>query len=178
MKFLARELKKWTLKRPMNVINAAGRGKALMHYFQCTPRKMMAPGAPSVSISYQNNPIDKMQVIEMIEQYTTASHMTVQRTKYYQDLKIIQGDVKDNWWRKEGHRLNAADISDILSAKPDVLVIGTGYAGNMRVPVSLRTAIEGQDIKVIVEKTSEATKTFNRLFTQGKDVAGAFHLTC
>jgi hypothetical protein len=56
--------------------------------------------------------------------------------------------------------------------------MGTGYAGNMRVPVSLRTLIEGQDIKVIVEKTSEATKTFNRLFTQGNNVAGAFHLTC
>jgi len=114
----------------------------------------------------------------MIEQYTTGSHMTVQGTKYYQDLKIIQGDVKDNWWRKEGHRLAAADISDILSAKPDVLVIGTGYAGNMRVPVSLRTSIESRDIKVIVEKTSEATKTFNCLFTRGKNVAGAFHLTC
>ena len=114
----------------------------------------------------------------MIEQYTTGSHMTVQGTKYYQDLKIIQGDVKENWWRKEGHCLYAADINDILSAKPDVLVIGTGYAGNMRVPVFLRTAIEGHNIKVIVEKTSESTKTFNRLFAQGKDVAGAFHLTC
>ena len=114
----------------------------------------------------------------MIEQYTTGSHMTVQGTKYYQDLKIIQGQVRGNWWRKEGHRLDAADIGDILSAKPKILVIGTGYAGNMRVPVSLRESIEGQDIKVVVEKTSEATKTFNRLYNGGNDVAGAFHLTC
>jgi len=114
----------------------------------------------------------------MIEQYTTGSHMTVQGTKYYQDLKIIHGQVKGNWWRKEGHRLDAADISDILSAKPDILVIGTGYAGNMRVPESLLTAMEGEHIEVIAERTSDATKTFNRLFTQGKDVAGAFHLTC
>ena len=111
----------------------------------------------------------------MIEQYTTGSHMAVQGTKYYQDLKIIDGQVKGNWWRKEGHRLDAADISDILSAKPDVLVIGTGYAGGMHVPGSLRTAIEGQDIRVIAERTVEATKTFNRLFNQGKDVTGAFH---
>ena len=114
----------------------------------------------------------------MIEQYTNGSHMTVQGTKYYQDLKIIQGQVKGNWWRKEGHRLNATDISDILSAKPDVLVIGTGYAGSMHVPMSLRTTIEGQDIEVITERTFEATETFNRLFAQGKKVAGAFHLTC
>ena len=114
----------------------------------------------------------------MIEQYSTGSHMTVKGTKYYQDLKIIHGQVKGNWWRKEGHRLDAADISDILSAKPDVLVIGTGYAGSMHVPASLRTAMQDEHIEVIAEKTSEATKTFNRLFNQGKDVAGAFHLTC
>lgn len=118
------------------------------------------------------------QLIEMIEQYTTGSHMTVQGTKHYQVLKIIHRQVKGNWWWKEGHRLDAADISDILSAKPGVLVIGTGYAGNMRVPESLRTVIESQDIKVIAERTSDAVKTFNRLFNQGKDVAGAFHLTC
>ena len=106
------------------------------------------------------------------------SHMIVRGTKYSQDLKIIQGEIKDNWWRQDGHLLHAADINDILSAEPEVLVIGTGYAGNMRVPVSLRTRIEDQDIKVIVEKTAEATKTFNHLFAQGKDVAGAFHLTC
>jgi hypothetical protein len=114
----------------------------------------------------------------MIEQYTSGSHMTVQGTKYYQDLKIIHGQVKGNWWRKEGHRLDAADISDILSAKPDVLVIGTGYAGRMHVPASLRTTMEGEHIEVIAERTAEATKIFMRLFSQGKDVAGAFHLTC
>ncbi len=114
----------------------------------------------------------------MIEQYNTGSHMTVQGTKYYQDLKIIQGRVKGNWWRKEGHRLDVTDITDILSAKPKVLVIGTGYAGNMRVPQDLRTLIEERNIQLVTKKTSEATKTFNQLSSQGKDVAGAFHLTC
>ena len=118
------------------------------------------------------------QVFEMIDQYATGSHMTVQGKKYFQDLKIIHGQVKANWWRKQGHRLDLPDISDILSAKPEVLVIGTGYAGRMDVPMSLRTAIENQDIKVVAERTSEATETFNRLLAQGKAVAGAFHLTC
>ena len=114
----------------------------------------------------------------MIDQYTTGSSMTVLGTKYYQDLKIIQGRVTGNWWRKEGHRLDVADVRDILAAKPKVLVIGTGYAGNMRVPVSLRSLIEDRDIQLIAEKTSAATETFNRLSGRGEDVAGAFHLTC
>ena len=114
------------------------------------------------------------QVFEMIEQYATGSHMTVQGKKYFQDLKIIHGQVKANWWRKQGHRLYLPDISDILSANPEVLVIGTGYAGRMDVPMSLRTAIENQDIKVVAERTSEATETFNRLLAQGKLWPGHF----
>ena len=114
----------------------------------------------------------------MIDKYSTGSHMVVQGKKYYQDLKIVRGEVKADWWRMEGHRLAAADISDILSAQPKILVIGTGYAGNMRVPESLRALIEDRHIKVIARKTSEATDVFNRLFSQGEAVAGAFHLTC
>lgn len=114
----------------------------------------------------------------MIDQYTTGSHMTVDGTKYHQDLKIIRGEVKGNWWRKQGHLLDTHDIQDILSAKPEVLVIGTGYAGNLRIPGAVRQTIEDHHIKIITATTANATKTFNRLEAEGQDVAGAFHLTC
>ena len=114
----------------------------------------------------------------MIEQYTTGSHMTVNGEKYHQDLKIIRGVVKGNWWRAEGHRLDTDDIQDILSARPEVFVIGTGYAGNMRVPGPVRQTIESQHIKVIAAATEDASRIFNRLEAGGRDVAGAFHLTC
>jgi hypothetical protein len=114
----------------------------------------------------------------MIDQYTTGSHMTVHGTKYRQDLKIIRGQVIGNWWRQRGHRLAVGDIEDILAARPRVLVIGTGYAGNMRVPESVRQTLQNHQIKIIAQTTAEATATFNRLSAEGKDVAGAFHLTC
>jgi hypothetical protein len=115
---------------------------------------------------------------EMIDQYTTGSHMTVNGKKYRRDLKIIRGEVVANWWRQEGHRLAAGDLQDILTARPSVLVIGTGYAGNMRVPDAVRKALQNHQIKVISQTTAEATVTFNRLADEGQDVAGAFHLTC
>jgi hypothetical protein len=114
----------------------------------------------------------------MIEQYIEGRHMTIGGKKYYRDLKIIDGRIKEDWWRNQGHRLNTSDINDILSAKLEVLVIGTGYAGNMRVPRVVRSDIENQNINVIEEITSEAVETFNHLYAEGKDVAGAFHLTC
>ena len=86
--------------------------------------------------------------------------MTIGGKKYYRDLKIIDGHIKEDWWaRNQGHCLNAIDINDILSAKPEVLVIGTGYAGNMRVPRVVRSDIENQNINIIEDITSKAVKT-------------------
>ncbi|MBW2485849.1 MAG: hypothetical protein JRE72_00385 [Deltaproteobacteria bacterium] len=114
----------------------------------------------------------------MIDQYATGSHMIVNGTRHHKDLKIIRGEVIGDWWRQQGHRLAADDIDDILNARPQILVIGTGYAGNMSVPEAVRQTLENHRIKVIAQTTADATTTFNRLVEEGKDVAGAFHLTC
>jgi hypothetical protein len=114
----------------------------------------------------------------MIEQYEEGSYLKIDGTQYYNDLKIIDGRVKGRWWRSQGHRLQTEDIFDILAAEPEIFVIGTGYAGNMRVPDDVRSAIENKDIGVITAKTAQAVEIFNRLYAEGKDVAGAFHLTC
>ncbi len=41
--------------------------------------------------------------------------------------------------------------------------------------------VDGNDyhhIRIIAEETAKAVSIFNRLNSDGKDVAGAFHLTC
>jgi hypothetical protein len=110
----------------------------------------------------------------MIDQYATGSHMTVKGKKYYQDLKIIRAEVKANWWRQQGHRLDTGDIQDILSAQPKILVIGTGYAGNMSVPSAVRQTIEGQHIKVIAQTTAEAAKFLIGWLPRGRTWPGHF----
>jgi hypothetical protein len=114
----------------------------------------------------------------MIENYTPGGCMIIDGKRHCRDLKIIQGQVIGDWWRQEGHRLNLDDIQDVLTARPRVLVIGMGYAEQMRVPDSLRSALEKQDIRLIAQDTRKAVETFNQLDSEGKKVAGAFHLTC
>ena len=114
----------------------------------------------------------------MIEHYQEGNFLTIDGTKYYDDLKIIDGQVKGRWWRSQGHRLQIEDIFDVLAAKPEIFVIGTGYAGHMRVPDEVRSSIEHKDIGVITTDTARAVEIFNRLHAEGKNVAGAFHLTC
>ena len=97
---------------------------------------------------------------------------------FCQDLKIIGEKIVGNWWRKEGHRVDVTDVTDILTASPEVFVVGTGYAGFMEVSNSLRSALKDLNVRLIAEKTPGAIKTFNQLHSEGKKVAGAFHLTC
>ncbi|MFZ7127215.1 MAG: Mth938-like domain-containing protein [Desulfobacterales bacterium] len=113
-----------------------------------------------------------------IDEYASGSHIRIAGKTYRQDLKIVNDEVKDDWWRKDGHRLDPRDIEDILDARPKALVIGTGYAEGMRVPQTTMSAISALGIRVIAEPTPKAVQTFNRLTKTGDTVAGAFHLTC
>jgi hypothetical protein len=113
-----------------------------------------------------------------IDDYASGSHMRIGGKTYRKDLKIINGVVKGNWWRGRGHRLDPSDIEDILAARPETLVIGTGYAGAMDVPETTLSIITGRGIRVIAEPTKQAVQTFNRLAGTEESIAGAFHLTC
>jgi len=113
----------------------------------------------------------------MIEHFTFGS-MTIDGKRYQSDLKIVGGQVVSKWWRRESHSLEEADIDDILSAKPDVFVVGTGQPGRMQVTGSLRSVLADAKIQLIEEPTAEAFRTFNRLSKEGRNVAAAFHMTC
>ncbi len=97
---------------------------------------------------------------------------------FCKDLKIIEDRIVEDWWGGEGHRVDTRDMMDILAASPEVLVVGTGYAGFMKVSDSLHSVLINRNIRLIAEKTPQAVKTFNELRSRGKSVAAAFHLTC
>jgi hypothetical protein len=113
----------------------------------------------------------------MIEKYSFGS-IVVNGQTYKADLKIIGGNVVTNWWRKEGHRLRIEDINDILEYKPEVLIVGTGFFGMMKIDEALKKFLEENGIKVIAERTGKAVNAFNDAYREIKKVAGAFHLTC
>ena len=113
----------------------------------------------------------------MIEQYSFGN-IVINGVSYINDIKIIQGKVISEWWRKRGHFVDVDDIQDILKSKPDILVLGKGSPGQMRSTDTLREFLEKNNIELIEEKTVEAIETFNRLLKQGKNVAAGFHLSC
>ncbi len=98
--------------------------------------------------------------------------------RHTSDIKIIEGAVSSEWWRAQGHLLSSSDVEDILSESPEILVVGMGLPGYMKVADELRERLATAGISLIDLPTPEAVVSFNRLRESGKKVAGAFHLTC
>ncbi len=97
--------------------------------------------------------------------------------KYTSDVIIFPDKVKGSWWRKSGHQLCLDDIAEVITEKPEVLVVGIGASGLVRVLPEVKRAVDAQDIKLIAETTDKACNKYNQLCHSQKVVA-ALHLTC
>lgn len=113
----------------------------------------------------------------MIEYYDFGI-IVIDGKRYTSDVIVFPDRVRDRWWRKEGHRLAIEDLKEVLKAEPQAIVVGTGYSGLMKVPNDVRQSLDKKGIRLIVEKTGDATKTFNKLAASGEKVVAALHLTC
>ena len=103
--------------------------------------------------------------------------ITVSGREYTSDVIIFSDRVKPSWWRKSGHKIYSEDIAEIITRRPEVVVIGTGMSGMARVLPEVEKILQAQGVKLIVEDTREACHTYNRLCHSQKVVA-ALHLTC
>jgi len=107
-------------------------------------------------------------------------HITIEGKEYEFDVLVYpEDDVVMEWERAESHELDKDDLEDIDIVGPDVLVIGTGESGTLKISPQMRGYLEGLGIELIEAKTKEAVKTYNELLKEGdKRVVGGFHLTC
>lgn len=104
--------------------------------------------------------------------------ITVDGRKYSNDILLLPPLVVSPWWREEGHRLDKGDLLEVLKYRPDILVVGTGVTGMMRVPDSTVREVESTGMRVAIFTTDKACEHFNSLMEKGEKAAGAFHLSC
>ena len=113
---------------------------------------------------------------ERITHYAFGT-ITVDGEVHRRDLIIHDQGVIPNWWRNEGHRLHIEDLEKVASLNPEVLLVGTGNSGQMRVPEATATWLEAKGIRLVVAPTEETCDHYNRIYENGRVVA-ALHLTC
>lgn len=88
------------------------------------------------------------------------------------------------WQRTESHVIDTEDIKRALEQGPEIIIIGKGESGVARVTENAKKEIKSKGIKLIIDTTEEAIKTFNVLLSQAEEdeeelkIIGLFHLTC
>jgi len=112
----------------------------------------------------------------MIEEYHFGL-MKIAGQVYNHDIQIGLDNKVKLWWRSKSHEIWKQDIEEVLAQEPEVIVIGTGEMGVAKLTEEAQEEIISKKIKLIIEPTAEAVKSFNSL-KGGSKVVGLFHLTC
>ena len=108
----------------------------------------------------------------MINSYSFGN-ITIDDQKFIKDLIIYPDHINSNWRRKTGHLLTEADIAEVLQHKPEIVIIGTGANGLMKVD----DKVKNLGMELIIKKTADAVTEYNRIY-KDKKVVCALHLTC
>lgn len=118
----------------------------------------------------------------MIDSYKFGE-ININGETYENDVEVRwDGEVLE-WWRNEGHVFAVDDLKRALKQDPEAIVLGTGANGKAKVPKETRSFIKEKDIKLIIDKTKPAIKSFELLAEERNEkapekVIGLFHLTC
>lgn len=113
----------------------------------------------------------------LIESYRFGK-IIVGGKEYTSDLIIHSEAILSDWWRAEGHRITLEDLDWVLPRKPEVLIVGKGRFGRMKLDDKLAGRLQLQGIRLEAADTREAVVRYNDFVRSACNVAGAFHLTC
>ena len=103
--------------------------------------------------------------------------VVVNGKKYTSDVIIFPDRVRGNWRRRISHQLCLDEITEAIDESPEVLIVGNGASGMMKVLPEVKEGADAHSIKLIVEATDNACRTYNQLCPSQKVIA-ALHLTC
>jgi len=104
--------------------------------------------------------------------------------KEYHDILASGGKIEAREYEKlkklfgTGHKIGNWEVENLFSNDPEVIIIGTGWVGALKVPPIIEKEAEHRGIELKLLKSPRAVKEFNRLITEGKRVNALIHSTC
>ena len=98
---------------------------------------------------------------------------------YGLDVLLLRDRVLSPWWRQAGGHVYAAeDLQPLIALAPEVVCLGTGYFGRVKVQDDTVEAFAAAGSQVLVDRTGRVVEEYNRLVREGRDAMAALHLTC
>jgi hypothetical protein len=118
----------------------------------------------------------------MIEEYKFGL-IIINGKRYDYDVEVRWTGEVLKWQRQESHLVDVDDVKRTVEQNPDTIIIGTGESGVVEVTEEAKKFIQEKGIRLIIDRTEEATKTFNIISEESKEeeqnrIIGLFHLTC
>lgn len=95
---------------------------------------------------------------------------------YYSDM-IVWWDGEKEFIAKD-HILDMEIFARLLRKNPDIVVVGTGQHGMVRVSDEVRHKAKDKGIKIFEETSAKAADIFNSMIASGKNVVAYIHTTC
>ncbi len=112
-----------------------------------------------------------------IERYRFGQ-IVINGRSYASDVIIYpDGRVEDQWRRRRGHELVAADIDSLVASAPEVIVVGTGASGRLVPDPRLAGDLDALGIRMEAVPSESAMTLFNDLKARYR-LGACFHLTC
>jgi len=112
----------------------------------------------------------------IIESYQFGT-IKINNQTYRSDIIVYPEKINPKWYRESGHEIKENDLQEIFDFHPELLVIGTGSSGRLKVDQKFIQKLEQNNIRYIIKPTPLAVEEYNRAAGISRTV-GAFHLTC
>ena len=110
----------------------------------------------------------------MIINSTSFRSITIDGKTYNHDVWIfVDKTIKR---RDRNHEFTLEEFNIITKGNPEIVVIGTGQYGVVKITEEVIKAAKEKNIALIYDKTPNTIKKFNEL--KDKKIAAAFHTTC
>jgi hypothetical protein len=106
-------------------------------------------------------------------------HVVVDGVEHTRDVIVLPDRVVGEWWRRDGHSLVVDDLDEVLDELPERLIVGCGYAGQLRPSDAVTEELRRRGTEVEALRTEDAVARYQELAAENPAaVAAALHLTC
>ena len=120
----------------------------------------------------------------MITINSTSFGSIIINNKKYSQVLIIGEEIKERNAKKLNelfgttHQIGDWEIEDLISNSPEIIIIGTGQRGVLKVSDEFKSKIKESGVELKTFITSVAIKEYNKFILQGKKVNALIHTTC
>lgn len=100
----------------------------------------------------------------------------------FRDAKLYPSGGRTWDWREtDTHHvpgIQPSDIQELLDQGSEFIVLSRGFQLVLQTHTDTVQKLKELSIPFVIEETSKAVLTYNKLVSQGKAVGGLFHSTC